>query len=274
MNLADKIREMSLLVEEEKIAESLSIPFELVKGVLSGDISDEDLKDYDPLRNKKTLVVEKKVFTRGKVLMTVGHGPLAGIMAMCLAQKNAVAVVDLETYPTLPFYIGMRASDLPQYVNFLWDDSFDKKQYKENLFVYLMPPKEDNPNGLNEVFKAFQTVIINCPENNWMEYASIADIIYIPQVQNLAGIHKLFQMTTNNKYEEKIQGVWIDNELKSKPQYLNVLREFSNILITGTIPEMYIDINPNKYLQPVKKILQPVFPELKSGPKKLFGLLG
>ncbi len=48
MNLADKIRELSVYAEPESISEALSIPLDIVKGVLSGEINEEALAQYDP----------------------------------------------------------------------------------------------------------------------------------------------------------------------------------------------------------------------------------
>ena len=48
LNLADKIRDLSTYAEPESISEALSIPLNIVTGVLNGEISEEVLAQYDP----------------------------------------------------------------------------------------------------------------------------------------------------------------------------------------------------------------------------------
>lgn len=62
MNLADKIRELSVYAEPESISEALSIPLDIVKGVLSGEINEEALAQYDPAAAVR--MIEKQIITR------------------------------------------------------------------------------------------------------------------------------------------------------------------------------------------------------------------
>ncbi|WP_054697557.1 hypothetical protein [Syntrophomonas palmitatica] len=265
---------MSLIVDEETIAESLLIPLDLVKGILTGEVNDDALKEFDTAKNKETVVVEKRILTRGKVIMTIQHAPLAAAMGLCLAETNTVAVIDLEPYPTIPLYLGIAIKELPKYVNLLWDDNLDKKKYKENLYIYQSAGELNMP-GINEVLKIFQTVVINCSEENWSELAPYADVIYITQPQNQVGIHKLFQIFARAKtYEEKSQVVWIKGQYSlDETQCLKMLRGFSDIMVAGEIPEMFLKVAPQEYSQTVMKILLPVFPELKPERKSLLGRL-
>ncbi len=58
MDLAAKIRELSIIAEEDAIAEALNVPLELVSGLLMSEIQPEALNNYNPLQNE-IIVVER-----------------------------------------------------------------------------------------------------------------------------------------------------------------------------------------------------------------------
>lgn len=94
-------------------------------------------------------------------------------------------------------------------------------------------------------------------------------MIYLPVYQNQAGVYKIHQILRQNKLlEEKIQIVWITNQ--DNPQYLSILRQFSNIQVAGYIPDLAQDIKPQKYKRNISKILEPLYPGQRQ-PKR-FGI--
>ena len=57
---------MSELLTSEEIAKAIEIPEELVNGVLSGDIPDSVLDEYDPEKPPEIRIVEQKRFLRSR----------------------------------------------------------------------------------------------------------------------------------------------------------------------------------------------------------------
>lgn len=251
---------MAEIVEEEEISVALSIPIELVKGVLDGSIDEEKLKEFNP--TKPVTVIERQVITRGQVIGVLQNSPLAAEIAMFISIKQATAVIDLEQYPVLPLYCGMSVEQIPQFTNLLWDIQMDKKEYKSNLFVYSLP--ERDLTRISDVVKNFPTVVINCPVELWEEIYPIADVLYVPVLQNIAGIHKVLQMIAKTpQYEEKTQIVWIKTDSLNESQCLSIIRRFSNIHVAGQIPDLGLEIKPQKHQRYIAKILEPLFPETK-----------
>lgn len=138
LNLADKIRELSVYAEPESISEALSIPLDIVKGVLSGEINEEALAQYDPAAAVR--MIEKQIITRGRIISVVQYTPLAAEFALYISQHNSVAAIDLELYSTLPLFFGLNISNIPQYSNVLWDEHLDNKPFQENIYIYSLPP--------------------------------------------------------------------------------------------------------------------------------------
>lgn len=251
---------MAEIVEEAEISAALSIPIELVKAVLDGSIDEEKLKEFNP--SKPVTVIERQVITRGQVIGVLQNSPLAAEIAMFVSTKHATAVIDLEQYPVLPLYCGMSIEQIPQFTNLFWDIQINKKEYKSNLFVYSLPDRDLARIG--DLIKNFPTVVINCPFELWEGIYPIADVLYVPVPQNIAGIYKVRQMLSKTpQYEEKAQIVWIKTESLNESQCLSIIRRFSNIQVAGQIPELGLEIRPQKYQRYITKILEPLFPETR-----------
>ena len=126
--LADRIRKMAESVEPEFIASSLRIPLDVVKGILSGEIPDEALNNYDPGRPPELRVVEKKRYVRNKVIGVYGPGgtgatTIAGILSYQIArQGKRVFAVDLNEFSALAPFLGIDcwAENAVKYPNLLW----------------------------------------------------------------------------------------------------------------------------------------------------------
>jgi len=251
---------MAEIVEEEEISVALSIPIELVKGVLDGSIDEEKLKEFNP--SKPVTVIERQVITRGQVIGILQNSPLAAEIAMFISTKHATAVIDLEQYPVLPLYCGMSVEQIPQFTNLLWDIQMDKKEYIPNLFVYSLP--ERNLTRISEVVKNFPTVVINCPIDLWEDIYPLVNILYIPVPQNIAGIHTIRQILAKApQCEEKFNIVWIKTDSLNESQCLSIIRRFSNIQVAGQIPELGLEIKPQKHQRYIAQILESLFPEIR-----------
>lgn len=267
MDLGKRIRATAEIAEPEAIATSLNIPLEIVQGVISGEISDDFLADYDSKTQIK--MVEKTVIVKGNLVQVVQHSPLAAAFAKYASQHNKTAVIDLEPYPTLPLYLGVSVSRIPTDINMLWDEEIDNKECQKNLFAYM--PIPGNQGSMEPVLGAYPTVVINTHLCDWAKIAPMAGIIYVPVTQNEAGIHRLYQMLANNKvYQNKIQIVWIKGPGSiSDTESLSIVRRFSDVQIAGHIAEMFMDCNSTAYEKHIPQILSSVFPYQKAK-KSLF----
>lgn len=264
MNLADKIRDLSQHVEPKDIAETLSIPLDLVESVLNGTVDEEELAKYDPSMAIK--VIERQVVNRGRVISVLQNPALAAEIALYVSNHNSVAAIDLQQFPVLPLYFGMNIEDIPQYTNVLWDEYSDKKPYKDNMYIYFMPPRGRKLSLISSVLNSFPTVVVNTPLELLDMACGLSDVVYLPVMQNLAGVHFVRQLLTQYKnMEEKIQIIWVTNQ---NIQYASILRQFTTAKIAGHIPDLQIDINSGKYQKLIAKILQPLYPEKR----KLFGV--
>lgn len=269
INIADKIRRLAEMVDRSVIAQSLSIPQEVVDGVLDGTIAEDKLIDFDP--SQQIAIIETQIITRGRVLAVLQDPQLAAEMAIYISQQQMAAVVDLEPYSVLPLYLGAEIKNIPQVVNILWDEYVDKKEFKKNLFVYTIPNIENLPQLQSNILANYPTVIINFPSELWVNIAPLADMIYLPVPQNNAGLYKLYQITMRNKiYEKKMQAVWISESPANNTKYISGVRVFSNIYIAGNINESGLSISPGRNQKNIAKILEVLFPEVKRN--KILGL--
>lgn len=264
LNLADKIRDLSQYVESKDIADTLSIPLDLVESVLNGTINEEELAKYDPSMAIK--VIEKQVVKRGRVISVLQNPALAAEITSYISSYNPVAAIDLERFSVLPLYFGMNIDDIPQCTNVLWGEYSDKKPYKDDIYIYFMPPRERKLSLISSVLDSFPTVVMNTPLELLDMACGLSDVVYLPIRQNLAGIHFTRQLLTQYKnMEEKIQIIWVTNQ---NIQYASILRQFTTAKIAGHVPDLQIDINPGKQQKLISKILHPLYPERR----KLFGV--
>lgn len=91
-NLAERIRGMAEYFDAEQIARATGIPLAVVKGVLTGEVPDEALEEYDPARPPDVRVVERRRYVRSRlvgVLSTGGSG--ATTLAATLSVLAAAA---------------------------------------------------------------------------------------------------------------------------------------------------------------------------------------
>jgi len=114
LNLGDKIRSMSELLTSEEIAKAIEIPEELVKGVLSGDIPDSVLDEYDPEKPPEIRIVEQRKFVRSLIVGIVSLGSSGGstltsslATLASLRTTTPVAAVDLNEFSMLGSCLGI-----------------------------------------------------------------------------------------------------------------------------------------------------------------------
>ena len=251
MSIADRIRAMVADYSIQEIAVSLKMPPELVEGIINGTVDESVLRNYDP--SSRITIVDRHIITRGHVLAVLQNPRLAAEMAICLSGTRAVAVIDLEKYPTLPIHLGLDIKSIPKLVNYLWDSEITKIEYKKNLYLYAVPPHTKV--NLNLLFRSFQSVIINCSIEEMPEIYPMADVFYLPVPQDDAGIYRLYQISLEYKqHEENSHVIWLCKSNSEK--YTSQLRSFSSAHIAGCIDE-------SNYKKQVETILEPFLPANK-----------
>lgn len=123
---------MSELLTSEEIAKAIEIPEELVKGVLSGDIPDSVLDEYDPEKPPEIRIVEQKRFLRSRSIGIIGTSDikssiLAAYLAVGLAKKAKynVALADFNECPAQSTLLGINKADYAASINFLLSEEDD-----------------------------------------------------------------------------------------------------------------------------------------------------
>lgn len=107
-DMGKRIRNMAKACDEETIAKTIGIPLDVVKGVLSGDISDEILENFDPAKPPDIRIVEQRKIVRSLVTGVFSFGnsgatTLTSSLALLSAKQSgaSTAAVDLNEFANL-----------------------------------------------------------------------------------------------------------------------------------------------------------------------------
>lgn len=218
-NLAQRIREMSKIVDEEYIVRALNIPLDIVKGVLSGEIPDEALEDFDPAKPPDVRVVERKKFVRSKLIGIVSTGgcgatTLTASLAVLSAKrtKNPIAAVDLNEFSHLGYALGLDVvgEKAAFYPNVSWwelsetGESAVQHPAVENLFVvlgaataerHLELKEEVVASSLKELSGSYAVTWVDCPTwpGGWKTVAPLLDVLIFVVRPDAASISSLWQ---------------------------------------------------------------------------------
>ena len=228
-NIAERIREMAKVLDIDYIARALNIPVETVRGVLSGEIPDSALEDFDPSRPPEVRLVEQKKFIHSKligILSTGGCGAttLTASLAVLSAQKNKlpVAAVDLNELSYLGYAFGLDVlgEQMAFFPNILWwnnteniKSSFIQHPEVDNLFFVLGAATADRytelkPEKIIESLKAtaeaYSTVWVDCPTSPylWEHVIPYLDMLIFavrPDISHLMSIWQVMPMLKEQK---------------------------------------------------------------------------
>jgi len=209
-SLADRIRGMAEYVDKESIAKAVGLPVHIIEGVLSGEIPDEALEEFDPSRPPDIRVVEQKRFVRSRVIGILSPGGCGGtVLTASLAAlssqrvKHAVAAFDFSEFPFLPAALGLNSQDAFS-LNTIWngDEDFKEKishSYLKNLHIYVSGGKSDLLTGgktsslLLKAGKEFNLVWVDCPSSPylWPDTLPYMDLLLIVLRQDFTGLNTL-----------------------------------------------------------------------------------
>lgn len=202
--LARRIREMAEYFDPEAIARATSIPLEVVKGILSGELSDDVLEGYDPGKPPEIRVVEKHRYVRSRSIGVVSPGgcgatSVAAALAVAAAKMFGATVVaaDFNEWGQLGRALGMAMpeDDAALYPNVAWlRDGTDAEEHVvpapdiENLLVLLGMPSLPAYRGLTgekmeaavrSLGRLSPVVIVDCPSSVeiWPRFLPLLDFV-------------------------------------------------------------------------------------------------
>jgi len=211
-SLADRIRGMAEYVDKESIAKAVGLPVRIIEGILSGEIPDEALEEFDPSRPPDIRVVEQKRFVRSRVIGILSPGGCGGtVLTASLAAvssqrvKHAVAAFDFSEFPFLPAALGLNQDAFS--LNIIWDgdESFREKiphPRLKNLYVYV-PDKKSSllDNGetaslFSRAGKEFNLIWVDCPSSPrlWPDVLPHTDLLLLVLRQDFACLNALNTM--------------------------------------------------------------------------------
>lgn len=217
IDLAERIRRMAELFDEEHIARALEVPVEVVRGVLEGTVGEETLQDFDPRRTDVRLV-ERERFVRSRVVGVVSMGGCGGTtLTAALALRSAVSdvravAVDLNEFASLGPVLGIDAwgEEAAAYPNFLWwtgnvEDVAVEHPDVPNLHLVLGAATAERHAefdfaGAGEVVRAcarsFGAVYVDCPASPrlWPHVLPECDFVLVPVRADASSVRSLWQM--------------------------------------------------------------------------------
>ncbi|NLX02686.1 MAG: ParA family protein [Syntrophomonadaceae bacterium] len=195
-------------MDEDSIAEALGMPKEVVKGVLTGEISDEIINQYNPAKPPEIRVVERKKFHRSKVIgfvSTGGCGASTMAAALSLSLKgHSVLAVDLNEYGHLSNLLGKKKRELTPTVlgwargsdiDFIITPSvnYDLILGVSDIKEYLASIPNKMASLIHEASKRYEYLIVDCPgiPYLWEEVFQELDLIIWVNKTDPACLHNL-----------------------------------------------------------------------------------
>lgn len=266
-DLARRIREMAKIVDEEHIAKALNIPLGVVKGVLSGEMPDEILKDYDPARPPDVRVVERKKFVRSKIIGVVSTGgsgatTLAASLSIFSAKstKDPVAVVDLNEFSGLGYTLGLDVAEEKAafYPNVSWwkpagaAEGMVQHPSVENLSIvlgaataerHLELKSEVVAACLKEISEGHAVTWVDCPSwpGWWKAVVPLFDILLFVVRPDAVSLFSLWQaMPVLKNWKEKMALVICGDGLEdgiTASECRRMLRKITDAPVVAVLPE-------------------------------------
>lgn len=266
-DLAKKIREMAKVVDEEHIARALNIPLEVVRGVLSGEVPDDVLEDYDPARPPDVRVVEKRKFVRSKLIGVVSTGgcgatTLTASLAVLSAKrtKDPVAAVDLNEFSRLGCALGLDVvgEKAAFYPNVSWwelsgvSESVLQHPNIENLFVilgaataerHLELKNEVIASCLREITGAHAVTWLDCPSwpGWWKTVVPLLDVLLFVVRPDAVSLSSLWQaMPVLRSWEDKLALVVSGDGLEgglAAAECRRALKKVTDAPVIAVLPE-------------------------------------
>jgi MinD-like ATPase involved in chromosome partitioning or flagellar assembly len=265
--IAEKIRELAELLDEEHIARALGLSVEVVRGVLSGEVPDEALDDFDPKKPPDVRLVERKKFIRSKLIGVCSTGgcgatTLTATLAVLSAKKSGlpVAAVDLNEFAGLGPALGLdtmgeRAAFYPGVSWWSGGDvgeSVVQHPALENLFAvlgaataerYLELKEEVIASSLGEISGAYAVTWVDCPTwpGGWKTVVPLLDVLIFVLRPDAASLSSLWQaIPVLRDWEHKMALVISGDGLEggmTAAECRRALKKVTNAPVLAVLPE-------------------------------------
>lgn len=267
-SIAKRIREMAEILDEEYIARAINIPVKTVRGVLSGEIPDNALDDFDPECPPDVRLIEQEKFIRSKligILSTSGCGAttLTASLAILSAKKSnlPVAAVDLNELSYLGYTFGLDVlgEQTAFFPNILWwNTSEDVKsslvQHPEidNLFFVLGAATAERyaelkpdkiASSLKSLAGAYSTVWVDCPTSPYLwknvtPYLDMLIFVVRPDISHLMSFWQAMPLLQEQKSKTVvvINGENAEGSL-STADCRRIINETTGVSIVASLPE-------------------------------------
>lgn len=267
-SIAKRIREMAEILDVEYIAQALNIPLETVEGILSGEIPDSALDDFDPERPPDVRLVEQKKFIHSKMIGVVSTGgcgatTLAASLAVLSAKRSklSVAAADLNELSYLGYAFGLdvlgeQAAFFPNIL--WWNNSNDVKnslvQHPEidNLFFALGAATAERytelkpgkiASSLKSLARAYSTVWVDCPTSSYLwknvtPYLDMLIFVVRPDISHLMSFWQAMSLLQEQKSKTMvvINGENAEGTL-SVAECRRIINETTGVTILTSLPE-------------------------------------
>jgi len=267
-NIAKRIREMAEILDVEYIARALNMPVDTVRGVLSGEIPDSALDDFNPERPPEVRLVEQEKFIRSKIigiLSTGGCGAttLTASLAVLSAKRSnlPMAAVDLNELSYLGYAFGLDVlgEQAAFYPNILWwnttediKSSLVQHPAVDNLsfvlgaataerYTELKPDKIES--SLKALMGAYSTVLVDCPTSPYLwknvtPYLDLLIFVVRPDIAHLMSFWQAMSLLQDQKAKTVvvINGENAEGAL-STADCRRIINESAGVSIIASLPE-------------------------------------
>jgi putative flippase GtrA len=305
-SLADRIRGMAQYLDDPHvIAKTLGLEESIVEGVLSGEIPDESLENYNIAKPAEIKIVEQKRFIRSRAIGVIATNNYEGslltaYMAANLADQVSydIAIADFNEFPVQSTLLDVNNANHAMSINFLLneeDDFKDKGQSHptiKNLSLFLgttniaqnqVLTDEKVISLLSDISANYGVVFIDCPNTSrWKAVLPFLDFIIIVVDQSHAGLSRythIYNYIDSLKITDRVSVVLVnDGQTNNIPstdarKYIHLT---SNIPVIGVLPYDTAArkpenlLKPSKYQAAVNNALRKVFTDLPAEKKKGF----
>lgn len=208
MNLAETICNMAKYLDEESIAKAVGVPLKIIQGLLTGEIPNEAIDQYDPAKPPEIRVVEQTKYHRSKIIGFVSSGgcgasTISAALTLSL-KKYPVLAVDLNEYANLSNLLAKKKPGLtPTALGWARGSNIDfiitpNMNYDlilgvSNIHEYLMSMPTKMASLIREASKRYEYLIVDCPgiPYLWEEVFKELDLIIWVNRTDPASLHSL-----------------------------------------------------------------------------------
>lgn len=305
-SLADRIRGMAQYLDDPHvIAKTLGLEESIVEGVLSGEIPDESLENYNIAKPAEIKIVEQKRFIRSRAIGVVTTNNYEGSLLTAYLAANLanqvsydVALADFNELPVQPTLLNINNADDAASINFLFseDDDFKEKgKYHptiKNLSLFLgttnitqnqVMSDEKIISLLVDIGTNYSVVFIDCPNTfRWKTVLPFMDFLIVAVDQSLIGLRRyalIYSYIDTLNVTDRASVVLVnDGQTNNVPavdarKYIHMT---GNLPVIGVLPYDTVVrkpeniLKPGKYQAEINNILRQIFTDLPAEKKKGF----